>query len=183
MANAWRGNGAGFSELFAMRVGAGGVGERTRLAYWNGSAYVYRWEEPMVYGFITQSTLAGSGASYGGIAGANPVADSAYPYTVFSSGIVIPPQCPVYSANLHAEFSHTGGTVPRYGQVRIHVNGNVVVEGNSQSASPGTSIADTNMDVAPGDVITCQWRGEGNFFNRPTLSAGAWCRVTPNQRA
>ncbi|QNL30164.1 hypothetical protein SEA_MARIOKART_37 [Gordonia phage Mariokart] len=179
MAQMWRGNGAGYDEIPSMRVGNGPVGEMVKIKTWNGTAYVDRWIKPMVYRMQTTATLGGTGTSWLDIA--NWTVSSGYPYTLISSNdLVIPAGLPVYRANLYAGGSISGGTAPRYGQLRIRVNGTVAVEGAQATGSPDTVSAFINsVDMTPGMMIDVQYRGEGNFFNRPTLAAGAYLSVTP----
>lgn len=179
MAQAWRGTGSGFAEIPSMRMGNGAPSQRVRLMTWNGSAFVDRWVKPMQYRLVSTSTVSGTGTSYLTLAGANYQADPAYPYTLYSSGLVIPASVPVVNYNVTATFPCSGGAAPRYGQGRILLNGNVIAGGNQATGSPDTSTATWTGQLAPGDVLTCQWRGEGNFFNRPTLQAGAVLQAFP----
>ena len=179
MAQAWRGTGSGFAEIPSMRMGNGAATQRVRLMTWNGSAFVDRWVKPMTYRLYSTSTVAGTGTSWLGLAAANFQADPAYPYTLYSSGLVIPANVPNYTATITGVFTNSGGTPPRYGQGRLLLDGTVIVEGNQATGSPDTSTATWTGTLYPGAVITAQWRGEGNFFNRPTLQAGASITAVP----
>lgn len=87
-----------------------------------------------------------------------------------------------YYATANGKCSHSGGTVPMYGQTQFYLNDVLVATGAQQSASPGTSSVSYTGTFKGLDKISWQWRGEGNFFNRPVLqSSGTWFRITPQQ--
>lgn len=131
------------------------------------------------YQMTKSGTQAGQGTGYNTLTGM--VADAGYPGTIVdnSAALRIPDGLPSYPAVVRAEVPHTGGTPPRYGQSQIYMNGSLVATGAQQSASPGTSTVEWSGSVQAGDYFVIQWRGEGNFFNRPTAQAGAFLRVTP----
>lgn len=131
------------------------------------------------YQMTKSGTQAGQGTGYNTLTGM--AADAGYPGTIVdnSAALRIPDGLPSYAANIHVEVPHTGGSSPRYGQSQIYMNGSLVATGAQQSASPGTSTVDWSGNVQAGDYFVIQWRGEGNFFQRPTAQAGAFLRVTP----
>lgn len=135
---------------------------------------------PPVFRMYKTNTQTGTGTSYFSLNGM--VIDPAYGSANVSSGtaLEIPSGLTPYTATVRAEVPHTGGTAPRYGQTRIMRNGSVVATGSQQSASPGTSFAEWTGTVQGGDRYVIVWRGEGDFFNRPTAQAGAFLQVTPN---
>ncbi|MFT4087406.1 MAG: hypothetical protein QM658_09675 [Gordonia sp. (in: high G+C Gram-positive bacteria)] len=179
MSNAKIWNGAAYVDVPGKsRAGAGA--DRFRLGYWNGSAYVYVWEKPMPYQVNTTSNISGSGTSYNGWGSGSPTVSSGYPYTILDSGIRIPALCPAFTAVVRAQGDHSGGISPRYTQLRLKQNGTVIAEGAQSTGSPGTaSVESSVITIQPGDLITAEWRGEGQFFSRPALQSGAWLRVTP----
>ena len=131
------------------------------------------------FGVNRTGTQSGTGTGWLNVS--NQVLDSTRGgWSVSSSGpAVIPAKYQPYPATVRAECSHTGGSSPRYGQTRVSINGDIY-EGAQQSASPGTSFVETVITLKGGDQIYWNWRGEGNFLNRPTLqAAGSWLRVTP----
>ena len=131
------------------------------------------------YQMTKSGTQAGQGTGYNTLTGM--AADAGYPGTIVdnSAALRIPDGLPSYAANIHVEVPHTGGSSPRYGQSQIYMNGSLVATGAQQSASPGTSTVDWSGNVQAGDYFVIQWRGEGNFLQRPTAQAGAFLRVTP----
>lgn len=132
------------------------------------------------YQMTKTNTTAGSGTSYATLTGM--AAAAAYPGSIVdnSAALRIPNGLPSYSATVYVEVPHTGGTAPRYGQSQIYRNGSRVATGAQQTNSPGTSTATWTGTVSAGDYFVIQWRGEGNFFNRPTAQAGSFLRITPN---
>ena len=130
------------------------------------------------YQMTKTNTTAGSGTSYATLTGM--ASDAAYPGSIVdnSAALRIPDGLPSYSATVLVNVPHTGGSSP-YGQSQIYRNGSLVATGAQQSASPGTSTVDWSGNVQAGDYFVIQWRGEGNFFQRPTAQAGAFLRVTP----
>lgn len=137
------------------------------------------WQRVPPYQMTKTNTTAGSGTSYATLTGM--VADAAYPGSIVDSGAAlrVPDGITAYNAVVRAEVPHTGGTAPRYGQTRIYRNGSLVATGAQESNSPGTSFAEWSGSVQAGDYFVISWRGEGNFFNRPTAQAGAFLRITP----
>ncbi|UTN93320.1 minor tail protein [Gordonia phage Widow] len=129
---------------------------------------------------VKTTTTAGSGTSYATLPGF--VADAAYPYSEVDSGVAlsVPDDWPSYTGTVRAEVPHTGGSSPRYGQTQIYQSGTLRVTGAQQTASPGTSTAEWTGTIYPGDYFVIQWRGEGNFFQRPTAQAGAFLQITPS---
>lgn len=132
-----------------------------------------------VFGILKSGTQAGAGTGW--LSVSNQYADpSLGAWTVSPSGpATIPAQYGTYDAYIYAECYHTGGNSPRYGQTRLSIDG-YVVEGTQVSASPGTSVVSTTITLHGGSTIYWNWRGEGNFFNRPTLQpSGTKLTVTP----
>lgn len=125
------------------------------------------------------NTQGGTGTSYFTLTGM--VADPAYPASEVdnSSALSVPDNWPSYTATVRAEVPHTGGTVPRYGQAQIYKSGTLMATGAQSSGSPDTSVVEWTGTVNAGDYFVISWRGEGNFFNRPTAQAGAFLRVVP----
>lgn len=137
------------------------------------------WQRVPPYQMTKTNTTSGSGTSYSTLTGM--VADDSYPGSIVDNGAAlrVPDGITAYSAYVYAEVPHTGGSSPRYGQTKIFKNGSQVAEGSQVSSSPGTSFAEWSGTVQAGDYFVIQWRGEGNFFQRPTAQAGSFLRITP----
>ncbi|AWN04243.1 minor tail protein [Gordonia phage Sour] len=171
-----------FDEMITARIGNSGASERVRVMRWNGSTYVTMWEKPMPYQAVTTAIMAGTGTSWANWSTGSPVAHNSYPYTIMSgSSIVIPGKCPLYRANITASGNHRTGVVPRYAQLRIMLDGQVLVEGAQSTGAPGTATASaSNVDLYPGAQLRLDWRAEGNFFTRPEFIAGeVILQITP----
>ncbi|URM86137.1 hypothetical protein SEA_BIGGITYBASS_37 [Gordonia phage BiggityBass] len=183
MANVYLGDGtATFKQIASMRVGSGPTTERVRIMRWDGTSYVTRWEKPMPYQARTTLIMNGTGTAWASWATGSPVAEASYPYTLMSgASIVIPAQAPLYRANLYAEGTHRAGATPRYAQLRIMLDDNVLNEGAQSTGAPGTATAAANnIELYPGALVRLDWRCEGNFFTRPEFNAGeCFLRITP----
>lgn len=137
------------------------------------------WQRVPPYQMTKTNTQNGQGTGYNTLTGM--AADAAYPGSIVdnSAALRVPDGITAYNAVVRAEVPHTGGIAPRYGQTQIYRNGSLVATGSQESASPGTSFAEWSGSVQGGDYFVIQWRGEGNFLNRPTAQAGAFLRITP----
>lgn len=139
------------------------------------------WQRIFKLGLIKTNTQNGTGTSWLNLNGL--AEDPALPgwKSVNPAGAAaLPDNFPSYTARIDAAVYHTGGSSPLYGQTRVFVNGAVVATGSQVSSSPGTSTVTWTGTLKGGDAVSWQWRGEGNFFTRPTAqSSGTWLTVTP----
>ncbi|AQY55632.1 hypothetical protein PBI_HUFFY_30 [Gordonia phage Huffy] len=174
-------NGSTYVDMADLRAGAGRVPVRSAHV-WNGSAFVKLWERPAVYSATKGgSSQTGSGAN-SWIAVSPMAADPAYPETVMSgNAVVIPAMVPPFTAAISAQLFHAGGATPRYTTARIRRNGVDLVTGDNSTDGEGYAHAETTALVTPGDRFELLFRGEGNFFQRPAVRAGAetYLRITP----
>lgn len=125
------------------------------------------------------SNQGGVGTSYNLVT--NMVAaDPAYEIDIISNAIVIPYNTDPYTAVVYAQIVWTGGIQPSVG-CRIRRSGSDLVTGALQTNSANNATATTTVTVSGGDSFELYFRGEGNFFMRPSLVAGVntYLRVTP----
>lgn len=76
-----------------------------------------------------------------------------------------------YTALVYGQIKWSGGNTPRV-NCRLVRNGSVLVTGAEVRNSSQLATASATVTVQPGDSFELWWRGEGNFFMRPTLQAG-----------
>ncbi|UVK59603.1 hypothetical protein SEA_SURVIVORS_30 [Gordonia phage Survivors] len=137
------------------------------------------WQRTTPYRMTKGNTQGGTGTGYLTLNGM--AADGSFPGTLVESGTTlrIPADASTYTAVVRAEVPHTGGASPLYGQCQIYRNGSLVATGSQVSSSPNTSWVEWTGTVGPNDTFYISWRGEGNFFNRPTAQPGAFLSVIP----
>ncbi|AXQ65148.1 hypothetical protein SEA_SCHMIDT_26 [Gordonia phage Schmidt] len=148
-----------------------------RAMVWDGSQYRKVWQRPNDWRLVNSATHRGTGNVYNTIT--SMVADAGYPGTeTFGSGLLVPEQCPPFSATITATVNYSGGIAVST-NVRILMNGGEVLA-TSANGSGGSATVTAYVWVYPLDYFELQFRGEGQLFQYPTVNTATLTLLAQN---
>ncbi|WKW86792.1 hypothetical protein SEA_CONLEY_6 [Gordonia phage Conley] len=115
--------------------------------------------------------LGGVGNSYRIVENMMSSPESEDPSAFISDALVVSYEAEPYQALIYGQIQWSGGSFPQV-NCRIRRSGSDLVTGATVTNSSSYAYASWTGVVNPGESFELWWRGEGNFFMRPTLLAG-----------